>query len=45
MIVNASRSDAGDYLCTAENGIGNVQASAEINVNVFCKCLELMILP
>ncbi|XP_044180632.1 neurotrimin-like isoform X2 [Acropora millepora] len=35
VIVNASRSDAGDYLCTAENGIGNVQASAEINVNVF----------
>ncbi|XP_067054748.1 peroxidasin homolog isoform X3 [Acropora muricata] len=35
VIVNACRSDAGDYLCTAENGIGNVQASAEINVNVF----------
>ena len=41
VIVNASRSDAGDYLSTAENGIGNVQASAEINVKVFCKCLEL----
>ena len=39
VIVNASRSDAGDYLCTAENGIGNVQVSAGINVNVFCKCL------
>ena len=26
VIVNLSRSDAGDYLCTAENGIGNVQA-------------------
>ena len=40
-IKNASRSTAGDYLCTASNGIGDLQASTLINVNVFCKYCSL----
>ena len=35
------RQDAGTYLCTADNGVGQ-EASAEIQVEIKCKCTKFL---